>query len=316
MTDRQLDSARRDSGSGNSQRTERISQDFVNELNRHGHPLQHALARLVRQSAEQLRSTWRVEPTEFPVVVRGAPFHIDLVLSRADGTHLLAVECKRVQPKFNVWMFAADSGGARPPVPRQISRELLIRDTGAGTIAFRSPKHIQSAEFADVGHEVKLSQVRGDSAGVDSSGRKAIDDAATQATRGVNGLVNHIAMRIDATNFNQRFVLEPVIVTTAELFVHPTDISDADLETGNIRSEDLARRVPWLCLDRVTSPGIKHNWTSSGHHLQHIRYRWLESLRSNPGHALRTEYETDYLRTVYVVSAVSFLDFLNWVPDP
>ncbi len=61
----------------------------------------------------------------------------------------------------------------------------------------------------------------------------AIDDAIAQVFRGTSGLINHLFSRQPFTAEGKTTFL-PVVFTTAELWVTDTDLSRADLSTGEL----------------------------------------------------------------------------------
>lgn len=106
---------------------------------------------------------------------------------------------------------------------------------------------------------------KGDSSG---TGRGAIEEAATQVIRGVNGLVecfsrnwHCLPVPVD-TSDHPVVTLIPVIFTTARIWATGVDISEADVTKGQIslNSGDVIEK-PWLWLQYHVSPGLKHTVT-------------------------------------------------------
>ena len=173
---------------------------FEAALNRHGHPFQYAVIRRAHQLKDEGRSPWVFEASEFPVEVQGYHTRIDFVLSRWGEAvrgpfQFLVAECKRANPSLHHWLFAR-----APYVRRGIaSRDILVeRIRREATDLTASMGRLDGSEnIYHVGVEVK-GAAKGDASG---TGRGAIEGAATQVTRGVNG-------PIECFSRNRRYVSE------------------------------------------------------------------------------------------------------------
>lgn len=230
---------------------------FEEALNRQGHPSQYAVIRRAHQLNDERRSPWVFEAAEFPVEVQSYLTRIDFVLSQwsemAKGSfRYLVAECKRANPALHDWLFTRAPYVRRGGVPKDILVEPIRREGNALT-AFLS-RLDGSESIYHVAVEVK-GGAKGDAS---STGRGAIEEAATQVTRGVNGL-------IECFSKNQRYLAEncpisfiPVIFTTAKIWATDIDIA-SDVTTGQVvpGSNDVVEK-PWLWLQYHVSPGLQH----------------------------------------------------------
>lgn len=230
---------------------------FEKALNRHGHPFQYAVIQRAQQLNDERRSPWVFEASEFPVEVQSYHTRIDFVLSQwneiAKGTfRFLVAECKRANPALHDWFFTRAPYVRRGGVPSDILVESVRRER-KGLSAFLS-RLDWSESIYHVAVEVK-GGAKGD---VSGTGRGAIEEAATQVIRGLNGL-------IECFSKNQRYVAEncpisfiPVIFTTAKIWATDIDIA-SDVTTGHVAlgSHDVVEK-PWLWLQYHVSPGLQH----------------------------------------------------------
>lgn len=272
---------------------------FQNALNRHGHPFQYAVIRRANELWENKNSRWVFEASEFPVEVQGHNTKIDFILSHCPygGSYgFLVAECKRANPSFSEWLFAK-----APYVRRDRNSDTLNVErvqwtepsfhAGVGSLPSRS-------DIYHVALPVKINNSKGD----DSGGREAIEKAATQVIRGMNGLIQCVSKNVDIINGSSSpafFV--PVIFTTARVWATDTDIGGAELKSGNV---DLAsakvEQKPWLWLQYHMSPTLKHSV---------IRDESISdfSLKGTFGHLLKQENS----RTIAIVSTDGIDSFLR-----
>lgn len=230
---------------------------FEEALNRQGYPFQYAVIRCAHQLNDENRSPWVFEAAEFPVEVQNYHTRIDFVLSQWRGIdngsfRYLVAECKRANPALHDWLFTRAPYVRRGSVPKDILVESIKRE-GNSLTTFLS-RLDGSESIYHVAVEVK-GGAKGDAIG---SGRGAIEEAATQVTRGVNGL-------IECFSKNQRYLAEncpihfiPVIFTTAKIWATEIDIA-SDVTTGQVAlgSSDVVEKQ-WLWLQYHVSPGLQH----------------------------------------------------------
>ncbi len=230
---------------------------FGEAINRQGHPFQYAVIRRAHQLNDERRSPWVFEAAEFPVEVQSYHTRIDFVLSQwseiAKGPfRYLVAECKRANSALRDWLFARAPYVCRGGVSKKILVESIRRE-GNTLTAFLS-RLDGSESIYHVSVEVK-GGTKGDASG---TGRGAIEEAATQVTRGVNGLIENFSknQRYLAENCHISFI--PVIFTTARIWATDIDIA-SDVITGQVAlgSKDVVEK-PWLWLQYHVSPGLQH----------------------------------------------------------
>jgi hypothetical protein len=279
--------------------TEEFTRYFASVLNRHGYGFQFSVLKKANELARQNKSPWRLEACEFPVE-GGAGTRIDFVLSRPprryDGLkhYFLIAECKRANPALSNWCFA------RAPFTRQNaspdkSRDKLIvecllrEDDGLKTFARGI---FESLDVYHLAFEVR-SNAKGDPSGETG---QAIENAATQVSRSLNGFIHTLFREPQLIEGYRQLEFLPVIFTTANLFVTETDLSLANLETGNLElaTEDV-KRVSWLFYQYPLSPALKHPIAMK------IR-----------GDTIGALLEYGFLRTIAIVSPNGIEEFLGW----
>src|SRR5262249_31435894 len=137
---------------------------------------------------------------------------------------------------------------------------------------------------------------KGDSAG---TGRGAIEEAATQICRGLNGFVRFIARSPQVLGKHKGADFLPVIFTTARLWTTDADLSLADVNNGNI---DLTKsgfqEQSWVVLQYHMSPGLKHAF-----------------LPKEQPTELSDLMETEFIRTIPIVNSSAIASFLAWASN-
>lgn len=283
------------------QQVDQVTKGFEKALNGNGYGFQYKIVDRVRELFSKNQCSWGFEVSEFPVGVQGSGTRIDFVLQRHTSPSgfreskpfYIIAECKRADPALSNWCFA------RSPyvTSRGDVSELLFERLHFGprmyASAFRSfnpgtkPYH--------VGLEVK-SNVKGEGHG---GGRTAIEDAATQVCRGMNGFAEFFLESADFLTDGATVDLLPVIFTTANLWGSDISLTETDLETGNI-SLDAHPLVPcnWLLYQYHLSPGLKHKWPKAP---------------SPTFRSLEAELKSHYIRTIPIVNPAGLIEFLRWV---
>ena len=236
------------------------------------------------------RSSWSFEAAEFPVEVQGRGTRIDFLLSCRHSPMLMVAECKRVNPAMANWCFAE-----APYVQqhRAHKKAFVERIELKNAIIHTSTKRSFIPEHS---YHVAL-EVKSDRKG-DSSGGKpeAIEDAATQVCKGVNGLVECLAANSQLVPSQQYVHLLPVIFTTADLWASEVELDSADIKDGKVNLSDAKfARKDWLFYQYNLSPGLKHSFSS-------------EEKQKTLGNFM----EAEYIRTIAVVNSKSTAEFLDW----
>jgi hypothetical protein len=207
-----------------------------------------------KELAGEHKSRWLFQAAEYPVEVRGHSTRIDFVMRASESRLLMVAECKRVNRAYSNWCFV------RAPFLRRntTSNELLaerIKFTETNAIVAGGAKLGHKPNVYHLAYEVK-SHTPGDSGG---PGRGAVEDAAAQVLRGVNGLAEHLARNHTLLGQDRAVFIVPVVFTTASLWTTEVDLSSADLETGKLPDTDLGLKgANWLWYRYHQSPGLKH----------------------------------------------------------
>lgn len=278
--------------------SQQLQDRFRSVLDRHGHSFQYAVIRRIKEIYKQ-KGIWSLEVAEFPTAAASFDTRIDFIV-RPEGTRFFLVcECKRANPSMSDWCFAK-----APFVHRNHSFGKLYFDLvnvnyiGASlapsTAAAHGVEADSSYEDYHIGLEVKNTRDKGDAAG----GRNALEQAAGQVLRGVNGLIQTLATmrRRDAQQESPvHTFLMPAIFTTARIWTSSVDLGVADIETGKLPVDDLEmKEVPWLVWQYPMSPALKHN----------LRGR-------TRGHEFAEILDPEYMRSIAVVSANGIDQFFS-----
>ena len=206
--------------------------------------------------------------------------------------HLIAIECKRANPAVARWCFAK-----APSVRRNRTREYCFAERLALQDGTCSSEPIHSQIEIDAYHialEVRQAGTKGEP---HQRGRGAIEEAATQVLRGVNGLAQLFLRHPELLGGSQEVVIIPAIVTTAELFVSPVDLLTGNLRTGKLPNDPLPmEKRTWTSLQYNQSPNLK----PSGN-----------EIRQYPP-ALWQILDREYVRTVPIVNGDGIGEFLSW----
>jgi hypothetical protein len=129
-------------------------------------------------------------------------------------------------------------------------------------------------------------------------GRGAIEEAAGQVLRGVNGLVEFFKQSPKARQERKTYQCFPVIFTTARLWVTQANLAEADLMTGKLDLSSFpVQEKKWVFFHYPQSPGLKHSLA-------------IARKDSYAGLVIDALY-TDYVRTIAIVSAGGIEDFFR-----
>lgn len=265
-------------------------------LKKHGYGFQYSVLELVHILAYQKKSSWFFEVAEFPAEVQGAGTKIDFMLRLKNTRIYIVAECKRVDPKFSNWCFI------KAPYVRQGQR---TKDFFVDRVRYDKmqmecravqdvvPVFVQASAY-HIGLVVK-SREKGEGGKPE---KDAIEKAATQVCRGVNGLIDLAEKKAElitsGADNDPGAIFIPVIFTTAKLYSCPCELQSAELETGNLDISDKELTEEYFVYYQYhLSPGIKHEVEAE----QKAR-RFSEVL----------DYE--YVRTIPIVTASGIEDFL------
>lgn len=274
---------------------------LAHQLNIHGYGFQYSVLKTAQDFFEKGISPWIFEVTEFPVEINGVSTHIDFILRNNNEPFFVVAECKRADPAVSNWCFVKTPYVSRTAGERErIVREVLISRKASGDPPTVNLDWImRSDNIYRLAFEVKSGEK-----GEGKFGRGQINDALTQVLRGTNGLFKFFASKLQKTKQlpfggypeeSTYAAFLPVIITTAKLWVTDTNLSDADILTGNIElpSDNLEER-DWLFYHYSQTPDISH----------HLRdFSKINELSD----ALYYEYT----RTIPIVSASGLQSFLS-----
>ncbi len=276
-----------------------VKKTFGEILDRHGYGFQYSVLTRAIELQSQGSSQWVHEVSEFPVAVQGTGTRIDFILRSAqDNSYLLIAECKRADPKFSHWCFIRAPFVRRGRTSEHFFADHVIwQPYGDVEISLGRLSWPIAERAYHIGLAIKKANVAGEST---ISEQDAIEKTSTQVCRGVNGLIETIAMKPRLLTEKKPPLYEgtliPVIFTTAKLYTCEYDLSKADIQTGhcNISDADFSE-TPWLFFQYHLSPGIKYNGIPDRFAPTTIT-DWLDE---------------EYIRTIPIVSANSVGPFLS-----
>lgn len=236
---------------------QQVEESFGKVLNRNGYGFQFSVIKKAQESGKAAKSAWLFETIEFPVEVRGSGTRVDFILRKSAGRDkpfFLLAECKRANPGLSNWCFVRAPyvnrnqwGNSEPIFMEHIQRN----DDGSISAYAKSRSSIEN--YYHIGLEVR-SNLKGDPAG--ESGR-AIEDAAFQISRGLNGYIETVSKNIQILRDHAHADFIPVIFTTAQLWGSEVNLSLASIETG---ASDLGgvefKKLPWLCYHIIYRPEL------------------------------------------------------------
>ncbi len=242
---------------------ERVSQDsqgFAKALNRHGYAFQYRTLKTAHDASGSGTHApgWIFQVAEFPVEVRGRQTRIDYLLQWQNHPTYLVVECKRANPKLKRWCFAKAPYVVRGISENHVFAEQVRFDKSTNRLLANTFKEGVHHGKYHLAFEMRVQGERGDEEG--SKGRGDIEDAATQVSLGLNGLIE--SLRTFESEFAEGDVMTflPVIVTTATLFVSDVDLTTASLDIGEVDASTLnLQEQGWVIYQYPVSPGIKHS---------------------------------------------------------
>jgi len=285
-----------------------IKNKLEQQLNQHGYGFQYSVLEYIRRLFAKKQSQWVFEAAEFPAEVQGKGTRIDFILKLKDTRLFILAECKRVNPKFSNWCFVK-----APYVRRNRSSESYFVDhvefnqhdphNVCKVTGEKLTNWISEDRAYHIGLVIKSQSTKGESGKLESD---AIEQAATQICRGLNGLIELLPKRprlikteIKNNVFHAGVTLLPVIFTTAKLYTCDCKLTSSNLEDGklDLSGEELSQK-DWIFFQYNVSPGIKHS--------------------SKPGQ-ISGEFakilDYDYVRTIPIVTPKGIAKFLAYFED-
>lgn len=288
---------------------EKIEQTLKCMMDSHGFSFQSAVVHHL-QELHKNSSEWLLEVAEFPTTVNGADARIDFII-RPQGTRFFLIsECKRVNPAFGNWCFVRAPFVRRARTDESVFLEKITVNFPDGNFAGVKSTKSEMCTAPATGREFHLGfEVKTDAKGDQNGGgaRRTFEEHAGQIFRGTNGIAEMLAM-INPHNTlggllpkltTSETYLMPAIFTTARLWTSDIDISQANLECGELPSAPSLTEAKWLIWQYPVSPGLRH------------------SLPRNPlGYEFAEILDPEFMRSVAVVSAGGIRDFVREFRSP
>lgn len=266
------------------------------EISRHGHGFQAAAARIcgsvsVGQFGQWQLATWE-HVWDLPNGRTGRiDFTLRLPCQELGATILVVVECKRVNPAFGRWVFARSPYGpnGRTDVGRAVVETILCDSASYAIAAPQVVAPIEADLPYDIGYQFKTTKT-GDAQG---SSTDAIEDATTQVLRGCAGLARDVAIGFKQSN--QRFIIVPLVLTTAALSAVDIRLTDTDLATGKVELPVESSRQCLLYTARPSGELIAQNEESV----------LIRRIREIPDDLLSSKQMASHTRTVWIANALN-----------
>jgi hypothetical protein len=275
----------------NADRSDRTKKGFEKALGRHGFGFHYRVVRECIRLRKENRSPWMYVESEFPFEVQGYGTRVDFILKHSRRPFYIVAECKRANPALSNWCFAKNPFTHQDPLAESAYVETIQWDDRVGRIESGIVTIATSPELFHIGLEVRTTE-KGDPRG---RTRGAIEDAATQVCRALNGMMDFFAGNTSVFGDARTVRFLPVVFTTARLYVSDVDLGDSDLQDGTVDLSDSDfREKPWLFYHYHQSPGLKHSVPPS-----------------KPTARLTEILYKEYVRTIPVVSASGIAEFLG-----
>ena len=284
-----------------------LASQFRGVLDRHGYGFQYAILHKLLEICTYSEGSWIPEVAEFPTSTGRFDTRIDFIVRPQGSRFFLAAECKRANPALNNWCFARASYIHREQkkIEKLLVEEVVVEfsDDNAKqpTKIFAHGKDLGLIREAyHIGFEIKNPRNKGECEA--GAGRGAIEEAAGQICKGVNGLVtamSGLSKPHDLTRKKITTLIMPAIFTTASLWTSDVDLGRSDIKTGNLPADTMnnLQKKPWIFLQYPISPAIKHTLPT-----EPLGFEFAEML------------DPHYLRTIAVISAEGIDKFLVEFP--
>ena len=288
-----------------SQPNDQLAREFAKYLSRHGHGFQYAVIKHLKHLMKpgqlvMIDDFWRFLMSELPVESEKGT-RVDFVLERkGSGSYkrlFIVAECKRANPATANWCFA------KSPYPHRDvwgSTEYVHLECVKNTVGSPKSRSVFAvgvqANANNPAYHLAFALRTNEKGDPDAAATRQseVEDATAQALRGANGLVMHFDRRPQLLGEDEQVGILPVIFTTANLYTSDLKLDEAELATGKVDGGALAR-APWVMYQYAMSPGLKHTAGSAG------TPRDLVEL-----------YQSEYIRTVPVVSVWGIREFMVW----
>jgi len=235
-----------------------LGEEYRELLNSHGYGFQHAVIAFIDKLRAERRCNWEFEAAELPVSVQGRSTRIDLVFRKTKPHVYLVGECKKVNPAWSNWCFSPSyyAGG------QSNSDKVIFPFAWVPSLHLPAEKEtrlltgVVSQVYQNVYHLGLSVKSKPKSSGGD---KDAIEHAATQACKGLSGLIEFFNARKFDLPRNQKFHFMSAIFTTARLWTTTLDLYRAQLDKGEFEPGSIQlKEAPWLWYQYHQSPELNH----------------------------------------------------------
>lgn len=246
---------------------EGIDDILFNGLNEQGFIFQEKCAQVINESSEG--TGWIVHTTEHPVSLKDQDTRIDIIIRderQSDSSVFGVIECKKVNPQYNCWLF----GRPLYDIPVVANAQIIK------IITNRANPNVQDVNFVPIKIDFGVEtfhidnwwlqvDVNRDRAIQKRSDPEPLERAFIQVCRGVGGLL------IEQKRQREKIIRDgtgefydiseayfvPIVITTASLYIAQYDLSDVDIASGTIErdklnflgSNSLSDPVKWVMVD-------------------------------------------------------------------
>jgi hypothetical protein len=247
-------------------------------LNEQGFLFQEKCVEVIQRSKP---TRWIVHTVEHPVSLKEKDTRIDIIIrdeTLCESTMYGVVECKKVNPQYNCWLFGRPLYRRLVPANAQIIKLSRSRRHGKGLpkpgiklIPIRVDFNIKTHYICNWWLDIDIRGQRQRNQRISSP--EPLEQAFIQVCRGVGGLaleqqrdrMRTLTDRAAAgvIDESEEVFLVPIIITTAHLYTSNYDLSDVDIATGEINLKDVqfsgmlpSRPVKWVMIDYGATDSI------------------------------------------------------------
>lgn len=238
---------------------------LFNGVNEQGFILQEKCSEVINRTSSV--SGWHVHTTDHPVSLKNQDTRIDIIITEenlVNSSKFGVVECKRVNPGYNCWLFGNPLYETPVPASAQILKLSVGKRDDLNVLPIRHEFRVTTYIITnwwiqvDVNPEKERRKKR-------RSDPQPIEDALIQACLGVGGLLAERIRQISKTikdgdrefyDISDTYYV-PIVITTCPLYVAKYDLSNVDIASGTIEKDKLSfaglpnptEPVKWVLVD-------------------------------------------------------------------
>lgn len=244
-----------------------LNEMLFNGLNEQGFILQEKCSEVIDEQSSVTH--WRVHTTEHPVSLKGQDTRIDIII-REDypeyATHpskFGVIECKKVNPFYNCWLFGNPLYDKPIHARAQIVKLSVGNSNNLNVVPIRHDFDVNTYIITNWWMQVNINPRN--ERNRKYSDTQPLENAFIQACLGVGGLLAERIRQISKTikdgakefyDISDTYFI-PIIVTTCPLYVTKYDLSDVDISNGRIEKDRLSfvglinspESVNWVLVD-------------------------------------------------------------------